>query len=323
MKRRYINILSLSVFVAMAVCCNKNDASRDDRSEFITLNPVTQDGSRTKGGLYQEGALSDDYTIYLSSYFVNETSERNSGNYFVSMPFNRRSDRWCADPAVYWPFGGYINFLAVACKDGDFDARSNISWNEEDSTKGAIIKVPSGDCMQSEILFSKASSRKASQKTVDLTFEHTQTWLQFSFSCEQDAMVRIENVVINNVYTGGLFAINNTLFMDGEWSFRGFFRHDESVPGAEDIAVSQSKVYCNMLLPEQDACNITFIYRQRIKEGQPWDEAPLSQYTYHADKTKWFYGIRNVFDVHFTLREMILSVTLADWDTQEKYISME
>lgn len=278
----------------------------------------------TRSGPVEDSVLPDDYTVHLSSFFNSETDASASDVYFTDKSFKKSGSVWKPEPVVFWPFGGSLNFLAVACIDGDYDVSSNVEWSEGDCTKGAVLSVSDGSCLSSEILFGRGASVGSGDTSINLKLWHSQSWLRFQLASDVDSFVRIEDIQLKNIYDGGTFKIDNTLFLSGEWNFRGHFKHDVIVPGSECLVLGMVSLYCDILLPEQSSCDIVFRFRRRSSIDQDWDSVPLESYKFPALPDPFYYGVRNVFEVGIEMTgEVSMSVNVEDWEDDNRFVTVE
>lgn len=278
----------------------------------------------TRSGLVDGTSLPDDYTVHLSSYFYNDSDASKNDIYFTDKSFRKNGSVWKSNPVVFWPFGGHMSFLALACVDSDFDTLHSVEWSYPDCTKGAVLSLPDGACAESEILFGNAVSEGSGDMSVALKLYHSQSWLSFLVGAEVDGFVRIERIVIRNAYDGGSFKIDNTLFLSGEWSFRGRFRHDVVVPGSEEVVLSGTGAVCDILLPEQGACDVVIEYRRRSSLGLEWSSVAVERYVHKASADPWYYGMKNIYEIAIGMTgEIEMKVDVEEWRTDDRFITME
>lgn len=302
---------------AGAVSCSKEEPAR----ESLTKLEITPLSAQTKASV-SSGPLPSDYTIYLSSFFNNETSHKASGNYLTGEPFRRKEEgSWSASPVVYWPLGGSLDFLALATKD--MDVRENATWYEDNVSRSVELKVPDGSCLDSEIMYACATSRKMDGGSVPLQFSHTQSWLQFEVASYLPGTTMIDSIVVSKTYLGGTLRIENGVFLSKDWDYRGYFRKDYTVPGSRSLVLDDSVGTFDLLLPEQDACDIVIYFRQKAEEQTDWEKSlRRTSYTVKANPDPWFAGMRTVYTM-IILRSMSVQVSVHGWEDNDKSITID
>lgn len=298
-----------------AVSCSKQTPDVTVSGE-LELMPCS---TSTKAAV-QDGSLPDDYTIYLSAFFNNLTSERASDNYLTAEPFRKGASSWSASPAVYWPMGGYLDFLALAAKD--IDVRSRAQWYAENVSRSVALDVPDGCCLDSEILYSKASSKKDSGRCVQMNFSHAQSWVSFEFAHHEDNTVRIDSIVVCKPYLGGTLRIENGVFLSCQWDFHGHFRQDYVIPGTRGIVLNAETKVIDLLLPEQDACSFLVYYTQKDPSEPSWDNYTRRDcFTAQAIADPWHAGTKTVYTM-VILKQVSLTVSVHDWANEDKPINI-
>lgn len=263
-------------------------------------------------------ALPESYTIYASAYYTNYTLPNEKGNYFIAAPFRRKGSKWVAVPARYWPTGGKLDFLFLACEDSDIDIKSCARWNENDCAKGVEVDIADGDCLNSEILFATTLGRQSQDGSVPVRFNHAQSWLHFDVITNTDVL-RIDSLILKDVYTGGHFRVTNNVYTDAEWSFRGYRKTDHNVLR---VKVPGRIVY-DILVPEQDACDIMIYYCSKATRDAVWTTARPYVFHHNAEAKTWFLGEKTVYTISFTSQEIRIIPTVKPWADEEQEITAE
>lgn len=290
----------------------------------ITLAPT---GERSRA-VVPEDRLSPDYDILLSAYMSSGTDARRDGDYFVGRPFRNTGDLWESDPVSYWPLGCSLDFLALAYDPADPDGADipgAAVWYRGNCTLGVEVTVKGRHCLGSEVLYAAATRLDVGDDggRVPLCFRHSQSWLRFQFSSTQDDMFRVDSIVVAKAYNGGTLRIGNGIYLLPAWDFHGFRREDTAVPGAKEFAVGTGTCGYDLLLPEQDACDILVHYRQKTVGTEEWADAEARVFRLKASPDPWLYGQRTVYDFRFTPREVTFRVTVAGWDDNTLDIVMQ
>lgn len=307
-------LIGLCILTAGAVSCSKLAEDGPGTGEALIVLPCS---AQTKSAVCG-GTLPDDYTIYLSSYFRNETGNEFSGNYFSGEPFRRTSDGWSASPIIYWPLGGSLDFLAVASKE--IDVKEKAHWYEGNVTRSVEVPVPDGQCLESEIMYACASSRRCTEGTVGLQFSHSQSWIQFDVASFLPNTTRIDSIVVNKAYLGGSLKIENGVFLDARWDFRGKFKTDYTIPQSRGIVLNEEIQTMDILLPEQDACDITIWFTQKDEDEPSWEGySRKTSYTVKANPDPWFAGIKTVYTM-IILKQVSVQISVHNWEDNDKQV---
>lgn len=267
---------------------------------------------RTKS-IVRDCTLPESYTIYASAFYTNPSVPDEKGNYFIAAPFRNDGGQWTADPAILWPVGGRLDFISIACEDEALDIAGCAGWHEGNCSEGVEVTLGDGGCLNSEILFASACGRTAEGGGVPLNFKHAQCWLQFIVNIEQD-IIRIDKIVLEGVYTGGLLSITNNIRPDARWSFRGHRRTDKVVPGSEGlIPTAGTPSVCNILVPEQDECDIAIYYSVKTSPSDDWSSSRNCIYRHKSGNGSWFYGDKNTLTVIFSFTEITMTARVGEW----------
>lgn len=313
MKR--LQYLSIFLLTVGAVSCSKEGLTGTERGHCLEIIPSADSGS-TKGAV-GSGPLDGSYTIFLSSYFNNMTAAESSCNYFCGRPFKKDGDRWSATPTIWWPMGGNLDFLSFALKDRTLG--SSAIWYSENVTKGVELKVPDGACLDSEIMYSRASSRKVEEGTVSLDFSHSQAWVRFEFARYEPGTIRVDSLVVKKAYLGGTLRLENGVYLKAQWDFHGFFRKDYTVPGSRDLLLSNPPTCIDLLLPEQQACDLEIWYTQRSSASAPWGAGSCHVVTANVDP--WHAGTKTTYTM-IIRKKLEISTSVSAWDEEPRPISI-
>lgn len=311
---RVADSIALAAFsclaLAVTAACTKQDGIRfEDGRKPIQLSAVAECTKSVVTGI----TMPESYTVYVSAHFTSHTAPETDCDYFVAEPFRPRQEMWTAEPTLYWPAGGELDFLAIACEDSALDIQESVIWHEGDCSNGIELTLKDGECLNSEILFAAACSRAAGNGSVPMLFKHSQSWLQFVINTDT-GILRIDGIVLENVYSGGLFRVSNNVYLDAGWTFRGHRRTDIVLPGSECLIPEEGKPsICDILVPEQDACDIVINYSVKNSPTDDWTTARHSTYRHKAGADPWFYGEKNVFRIGFSFTEITMETFTRKW----------
>lgn len=309
----YFLLMAAGLLSCPVSCTRQEYAPSGEADVPITLHE-SPGGTRT---ILSGPDLPDSYTIYASAYFTNLTEGGYGCGYFVAKPFRKNGGLWEATPTAYWPLGGKLDFLFAAFEYTPADIGSRAVWSEGNCTKGMEVDIPDDYCPGSEILFGATLDRKPEDGSVPIRFKHAQSWLQFIIRSDVADILRIDRIVIENVYAGGTLRVSNDIYLDAEWSFRGHHRSSRTIPGSEGVTVTTgTPPVCNILLPEQEACDISLHYSVRPSAEEGWDAAESSVFHYRAAAYPWYSGEKNIYEISFDFTELTLTSTVRSWDDE-------
>ena len=316
---RKTTIISLLLTCALYSCNKPIEAGYGEAMNF-----TAHMGDTSKGIVDNGSILPDNYTVYVSSYFNSMTSKTESKNNFVALPFNKSltEDYWIASPTVYWPLGGSLTFLCVACQ-GDRYNISNANWSTPNCTDGVELNVTDYSMLSSELLYTNAATQQHQQGSVDLTFNHSQAWVRFALSCEQENLMLLDSIVMKKVYVGGKFTVRNDVFATGEWSFRGHYKKNIVVTSSRNQTIGTEKKNFDVLLPEQTSCDYVIYYRMKNNEDQTWEEAQKNIYYGTTSFEDWYYGTRYLYSIKTTSTELSVSASVQDWKKENYEIELD
>lgn len=299
--------LSIILLAAGAVSCSKDSFPGAEQAVSLEILPSTGSGDTKVAA--SSGPLDESYTIFLSSYFNNVTAGESSGNYFCARTFNKSGDRWKSSPAIWWPLGGSLDFLALALKDRELGASA--SWYDKNVTSGVELKVPDGTSVGSEIMYSRASSGKGADGTVGLNFSHSQAWLRFVFARYEPGTIRLDSLVVKKAYLGGTLRLENGIYLNASWDLHGFLKKDYTVPQSRNLLLSNPPTCFDLLLPEQQACELEIWYSQRPSLSDPWGDGVCHVVNANADP--WHSGTKTTYTM-IIRKKLEISTSVSSWD---------
>lgn len=268
-------------------------------------------------------AIPESYSVFLSSFFTSRFTPEADGDYFVGKAFSRKGEYYQASPPVFWPVGGTLDFLALAAEDSEEEMARAASWHQENCTKGVEVTVAADSHLDSELMFGCADALCSGDGNVTLELRHCQSWLQFCLRTNAEDAVRVDSLVIENAYTGGLLRITNGIYPDAEWTFRGYKRKNVTVPLSRGLVLGRDESICNILLPEQDECNLLLYYSTKTSAGESWNSARNTLFRYPSGDNPWFYGIRTSYNIHISLSEIKFSTSVNEWSADSYEITVQ
>lgn len=256
-------ILAAAVLTATLSCTERLEGVGALRHELSFVTETRPAGTR---GFVTGSELSDDLTgdrtLHVSAYHHAQSGE--DGDYFVEKPFGKDGSAWRANPSVYWPVGGRLDFLAYSSSvpfvDGD------VRWGSVNAAERMRIRVDDTHT-QDDILFGGTwNSVSAGGATTSLGMSHSQAWIEVRFrlgtDCSETGIVR--SVKLKDIYTDGILDVENNYGLPVmSWDFRSSSAKDRTVDDTDGVygtALGTSFVSVRMLIPEQRMTSIIVDY---------------------------------------------------------------
>lgn len=313
-----LQLISVILLAAGAVSCSKEGSTAHSPGVPLELVPSSAGSDAATKGAVSSGPLDGEYTILLSAWFNNATAGESSGNYFRGRHFTKSGDgRWAASPALWWPLGGSLDFLALALKDTLLG--NSAVWHPGNVAKGVELAVPDRSCLDTEIMFSRSESRTVSGGAVSLSFSHAQAWISFEFARYEPGTIRLDSLVIRKPYLGGTLRLESGVYLESGWDFHGFFKKDYTLPQSRNVLFSNPPTVIDILLPEQQACELEIWYTQRPSASVPWGEGVCHVAGAIADP--WHAGTKTTYTM-IIRKKLEISTAVSFWDEQSRPISI-
>ena len=255
----------------------------------------------------------------LSTYLTPQSGAPD--NYFTDFTFAKGTDNnWHHTPAVYWPIGGTLDFLAYSSMI-PFEAK-DVTWDEKNATESLVLSVLENHT-QDDIVYASAYGKKSEDGAdpVAMKFQHTQAWLEFQIKVASDEMldkIAIKEIVIENAYNSGELTIAKaSSSAKAEWSFRyeqskdivfedNYNLYGSSASGVLTNALTDEINYMDMLLPEQPKTSFVIKY---YLAGQDKE----LQYRYDLSDSNWVMGEKYIYAITFTVNEITVAPTVKEY----------
>ena len=320
---RSVFTVALSLCVLSTVSCTE-PAEQQDLVEmsFSAVAEVPTKGYVPGGALVDASyealhgsASAARRNLYLTSWMYDQQGKESlyiDGKRFIQ---GSGDAYWQASPAVYWPAAARMDFVSWSSGE-DFSAAA-VTYDRKRATDVLYLTIGPAST-QDDVMFSWAGSRVAGNTgIVDMTFYHSQAWIEFSLRMHEDFTgmgVLIHQIVIEDIYTSGELSVRHPLgYAEGSWNFR-FDRAEDTVmddPGSiYGTRMTHNPVYLDMLLPEQHRKDVVFFYSLG-------EEDNVLQYVYHLDQTAtWEMGKKYLYEVVFSPTEITINPIVLDWGAQ-------
>lgn len=326
---------TLSALVLFAVAGCTKDVSNiirendNDTSELI-LSPVSSNDNNATRGYVEEGAFEETYCsnlhaaikpaaepreMQMSSYLYPQDGEE--GNYFVDETFAKGDDNlWHADPAVYWPVGGTLDFLAFSLTtESQYNKAVAVRWDSDNAASKVILSVPAENT-QNDILYASAANvePKRESAAMALEFKHAQAWLEFQLTGSPDGVVTLKGIELENAYNAGTLTIsNNGGTALAQWDFAGQKAQNIPVDNIYDVDVLMSGTkYMDMLIPQQPKTAFVLYYTLGTSKK-------VLSYRFETDQKTWLMGEKYVYNISITSTEITVNPKVLGWSESTDY----
>lgn len=326
MTMRHTSYIAFLLALAGAVSCGKPSPyvlSADEiRVRVGGVQGPDDAGPGTKS--IAETVVPETYELCLSARLVDGQNTKNNLNYLEGVVFRHRGDGlWAADPKVYHPLTGHLEYFCLATEPEGVDLQGTALWGE-DVSRSVQVDIPDGESLTTEVLFGRSSSLQTGRGPLSLVLHHSQSLHRFNLtSSEAAGLVRIEKIIFSDVYTGGTLTVRHEGFLTANWAFRGHSRGDLIVPGSELVVLDGDGEVIDLLLPEQASRTIEIHYRRRDALTDSWDDASVVDVLSITPKEDtWWYGNMHIYNVNFKLTQIELSVSVEPWGSEDKYVNM-
>jgi len=336
-----ILLFSAALAAMTLTSCNKDDAPSmniEAQNEICAVNVASTKGYVTASAFEDtpydslHAAASTGIqprTMLMSAYLTPQDTKAEAGDYFVAKTYAKGDDdKWHADPKVYWPLGGTLDFLAVSTMS-TINER-DITWDRDNASKEVVIYVRDS-FTQDDILYSASSTKKVTTAggtgdgDVALNFQHAQAWIEFDLKANADSLIQVKSITIEKIYKQGELTITRgTSGADvaAAWSFRGEISKDALMDDTYGVTKDERLVdpddaskgnrwntlgvtsqYMDMLLPEQEQQSFVMTY---VLAGQPEKELTY-RYTPTGSTANWEKGKKYIYTINCTINEITVT----------------
>lgn len=276
-------LLLIAVEGLLACGCSKPQAPEADVRSIRFMAAST---SMTKS-YYNGGTLGGD-PIFVSGTHINGgvASDIMSGKKFTinSSVYNAES------PAVYWPIGGKVDFLAWAGVSNPASLPSgftSVAWDPTHSAYGATFRFSNSKSAATDLVWAVANDKTMDSSPVTLNFNHAMARLEVHLlATNLDGKLKLKSVVLQNsvddkLCLAGTFTLDNTKNIpEATWSdlssisdcsfftgqnigvsASGLASLDGLLDGSARNALSSMDVtLASMFVPEQPTKNLFITY---------------------------------------------------------------
>ena len=354
---RHITLASLLPSVLLLSCVDSSVTMDEDAPTVpMSLRPAMLKSSVTRAAI-DGPLLPDSFTIYLSSGMTDGVNHADDRTNFTSVPFTySKTDKvWHGTPAQYWPFGQQLEFMGIATDTTILPKlHERMFWDVTCCTREVVVNVPE-EATEAEILYGVSHPEAGDHSPVDLDLHHAQCCLSFRLTSSVDDVIRLDDIVLNDVRTQGLLTVRDMLTEaeDGTssplayWILSGS-QHDFSMKDniidsekkrhkdyedyrilrhTKRIGIDNDTIYhrFDLLLPEQPSTSFTLSYYMRANRNCSFTDNEIDHVVHHVEcpSMVWEMGTMYIFDINVDADAITVVPSIGEWDRDIRTIFVD
>ncbi len=317
-------IFAAAAATVLLASCNKEEAkkSSDAIQQEISVTSV----ALTKGYVEADKFVDTPYdalhpsdnqtdrTLVMSSFLTPQSGA--STNYFVGELFAKGTETdhplWHHTPAIYWPMGGTLDFLAYSSTI-PFSGTA-VKWSEENAANECVLYV-SEEYLQDDVLYGGVKGRQTlGGAPVAMQFKHTQAWIQFQIKVQDASMnniIKINDITIKNLQTRGELTIKGGESPEAKWNFNSETAFDRAMDDTYGILapayISDEVGYMDMLVPEQPQTEFVIHYTMAGQDA-------VLEYSCNLATAQWQKGKKYIYEITFKPYEITVDPSVVPFD---------
>lgn len=348
--------LFLFSVAALAFCACSSDevvsenSAANQQPKEISFSPLAKPNTRAAGDTYQYAidgtGFPTDLNMYVAAYQVEPTTGTPPAgvNYFPSTQFvynnaggtGASSGKWGGATARYWPLSPcYINFLAYANVTG------SAAFNSTNYASAAEITQSDNSTAQTDLMYAighgevtQSFNALTFPEKVDMQFKHAQAWMDFYVKAKTntETAIKINSITLKGAKYAGTYTITHTNYdkktgqsVAGTWSPSGDAAKDVVVPGwTSATALTETFVQVGkglLIVPDNNASTndwSSFVINYTL-DGKTYDYEYTAPSAPGANVDQ---AMHYVFKIEFTLHEIFVAATIADWTDENNYVDV-
>lgn len=257
--------------------------------------------------------------MQVAAYDVTHTRE-----FFGATPFSYRSSNIWAG-GKYWPLSAaYINFLAYTNFNGTFGSETDgATWGSPNAS-GVTLVMTDNKTAQKDLMYAIGNGAVTQSgndlnfpANVPMEFKHAQAWI--SFKAKGDASITINSITLNGAKYAGTYTITHTNYnksslqsVSGAWSSLGSVQNVAVPNSSLTLSGSSTSVGDGLMIVPDDAAtgDFTSFTINYTHDSKTYD------YTFTPANTNVEQGKHYIYDITFTLHEILIAATVTDWEDQ-------
>ena len=347
--------------VALASCSNDQVVSENtttNQPKEITFFAVNQNTTRSATSHLAIDGTTFPTTLdmMVTAYDVTHTRDFFDATNFTYrnniLNGNPTANYWGGETPVYWPLSAAnINFLAIA--NANDDNATNVTWGSTNKASDVTVVMADNyayNTKQHDFMFAagygnvtQSGNNLGFPTFVPMIFKHAQAYLTFRVKAANDAStaIKIKNIEIYGARFAGTAKITNTNYASANsdattlyWnpttktdSYKsvldnqpasGFADEASSYPLTTSL-VQKGQI---MVVPNMtSADSYTNNGETKVKISY-YLASKLYEYEYNLNSPTFEAGKKYIYDITFTLHEILIEPSVTNWVDETNYIDI-
>ncbi len=353
--------LFLAAALVLAASCSEVGVREDaGRREEINITPIAS--MATKAAIDGNTALPNDRTMVVSAYYRAVTGSDGNYFTNTTFSRNASTGKWAASSSnKFWPLSGSLDIFSYSGDGltlGTPSYRSNCG--EGATFTVSSNKVGTNSAGQTDIVFGRITNQTCISTGNPMTMYHANAllvWMASSsvgYNPTTNYGITINNIYLNNARYSGTLAVNASAGAYEMCTWDGLGDRADSyevasvssgdcklpynVPATSSSNPTTADAGWHMgiggygiMIPEQtqQADNdypLGFTINYTLHNGFDNSGNPvnnnLSYYYKFASGSSWVEGKKYIYTITFTLNEILVSPSVADWATMNNAVGI-
>ena len=328
--------------VALASCSSdeqiaeNSSLSQANQPKEIALTAFTQKATRAAWDGTTFPGSGDGYGIKLASYDATHSSIYfNNGDFTYSTGTGDGIIYHDATTPRYWPFADtWLHFLGVTYNTTPADNTITTNFSSYGTNGTAAVTLADNSTKQNDLMYAigyghvqQTGNALVFPENVPMTYHHALASMRFRVKASIASAITVTAIKVNGAYESGVYNITHTGY-DNQSS-------TESVSGTWDVSAQSPNV---REVPGSDigALNTTFSAEKGlmvvpISGGNSFSGITIEytmnnvaySYTYTPASLVLEQGKKYLYDITFTLHEILVNPTVTDWDATTPTTNVE
>lgn len=271
----------------------------------------------------------DGYGIKLAAYDATK-----SGLYFDDASYTWSSGTGAsiiyhdATTPRYWPFTeAWIHFLGVSYMTTAADNVITTDFSDYDTDGTAAVTLADNSTKQNDLMYGignghvqQVGNALIFPENVPMVFHHALAYLGFRVKANVADAINVTSIVVNDAYEEGVFNITHTGYNNQSatenvntvsWDVSGATAGDYTVPGTNfgnlQTTFSDEKGLLVVPIGANSFASFTINYQlNNVDYAYTYEPTSLT-----LDKQKKY-----LYDISFTMHEILVNATVTDWDDE-------
>ena len=325
--------------VAMTSCTSESNeyvGGNDNTPKEIALSAFAQKATRAAWGGTTFPGSGDGYGIKLASYDATKGSI-----YFTDGDFTYSTGTGAgiiyhdATTPRYWPFADtWLHFLGVTYMTTAADNVITTNFTSYGTNGTAAVTLTDNSTKQNDLMYAigyghvqQTGNALVFPENVPMTYHHALASMSFRVKASVASAITVTGIKVNGAYESGVYNITHTGYNSQSST--------ESVSGTWDVSAQSADV---RTVPESNigALNTTFstetgLMVVPVSAGSSFSGITIDytmsgvnySYTYTPASLVLEQGKKYLYDITFTLHEILVNPTVTDWDASTPTTNVE